>query len=370
MHLKQLRAENFKNCEAAKLSFSTRLNAFAGPNGAGKTNLLDAIYFLCSGKSYFNAQDAQLIRDNENYFSLKGSFHHQGKEEEILCVLMRGRRKVIKRNDTPYKRLIEHYGEFPAVMVSPGDVDLIMGGSEERRRWIDSTISMHDRDYLLALIQYEKVLEQRNAEIRRYEDISPSKYGLLEVYDSMLIEPAEEIYEKRKSFFKEFQPWFERFHKLISQEREQVSLRYESQLSQNTISELLPAGLRKDVALQRTTAGIHKDDLTFEIEGSPLKKFGSQGQQKTFLLALKLAQHQYTKAMKGFAPLLLLDDVCERLDEARLETLFSLIAQSDFGQVFVTDSSVQRIGRYLRHYNPEETKVFEVEKGIANELGS
>lgn len=368
MFLREITVENFKNCENARLSFSTRLNAFAGPNGVGKTNLLDAIYVLCSGKSYFNATDTQLIRDNEPYFSLKGTFLQNGKEEDILCVLVRGRRKVIKRNDTPYKRLLEHYGEFPAVMVSPGDMELINGGSEERRRWLDSTISLHDRDYLLALMQYEKILEQRNAEIRRHETLSLSEYGMLEVYDSMLTEPAQQVFEKRQAFIRDFQPWFDRFHKSICGEREQVSLRYESQLRNGYIADLLPAGLRKDMALQRTTSGVHRDDLVFEIGGNALKKFGSQGQQKTFLLALKLAQHQYTKAKKGFAPLLLLDDVCERLDEVRLETLFSLIAGADFGQVFVSDSSIQRIRHYLRHYSQEETKMFQVENGKTDEI--
>jgi DNA replication and repair protein RecF len=368
MHLQSITVENFKNCERTQLRFAHRLNAFVGPNGVGKTNLLDAIYFVSSGKSHFNATDTQLIKDEAPYFSLKADFIQQEKEEEILCVLVRGRRKVIKRNGTPYKKLLEHYGEFPAVMVSPGDVEIISGGSEERRRWLDSTISLHDRDYLLALIQYEKVLEQRNAELRRREDISASDYHLFGVYDAMMAEPAEKIFQKRNAFLKNFQPWFERFHAAISGEREHVSLRYESQLSQGKLAELLPAAVRKDIALQRTTAGIHRDDLVFEIEGNPLKRFGSQGQQKTFLLALKLAQHQYTKERKGFAPLLLLDDVCERLDETRLETLFQLIAKPEFGQVFVTDSSIQRIRHYIRHYSHEETRLFEIDHGNANEL--
>jgi DNA replication and repair protein RecF len=253
-------------------------------------------------------------------------------------------------------------------MVSPGDVELIGGGSEERRRWLDSTISMHDRDYLLALIQYEKVLEQRNAEIRRRENIGSSEYQLLEVYDNMLIGPAEEIFQKRKEFLQAFQPWFERFHEEICGARERVSFRYESQLSTGPLAELLPAALRKDVALQRTTSGIHRDDLVFEIEGNPLKRFGSQGQQKTFLLALKLAQHQYIRDRKGFEPLLLLDDVCERLDETRLKTLFTLISWPEFGQVFVTDSSMQRIRHYIRHYSAADTRLIEVENGSANVL--
>lgn len=367
MQLLSLKAEYFKNYEAVSLQFCGGINCFAGPNGAGKTNLLDAIYVLCNGKSYFNLTDQQLIKAGEMYFSVRGNFLRLGEEEDILCALMRGKKKGIKRNDIAYEKLVHHYGEFPAVIVAPDDIELIMGGSEERRRWLDSTLSLLDRDYLLSLMRYEKVLQQRNAELKNLNQQESPQKSLLEVYDAMLVPLAEEIYRKRKAFMQDFLPFFDQIHKYISQENEVVQLVYESDLHQQTLAELLDKNFRREVYLQRTGSGTHKDDLVFLLNDTPLKKFGSQGQQKTFLLSLKMAQYQYVAERKGFPPLLLLDDVCERLDEQRLQTLFTLIQQPGFGQVFVTDSSLTRLQNFLGAGN-QNVRYFVVDKGKATAL--
>ena len=348
MQLKTLEIASFKNYEQAKLRFKNRVICFTGYNGAGKTNLLDAIYCLCTGKSYFNPIDQQLIRHEENYFSLHGVFiNEMNEEDDIRCALVKGRKKVIKRNEEVYARLAEHYGEFPAVMVAPGDMELIGGGSEERRKWLDSTISLIDRDYLLKLIQYDKALQQRNAALKRLSQEGSNETQLLDVYNEMLSPLANHIYERRKHFITDFMPFFNEYHQYISQEHEQVSLAYISTLHEGPLLPQLQASLRKDLILQRTNKGTHRDELDFLIAGQPLKRFGSQGQQKTYLLALKLAQQQYIRQLTNKTPVLLLDDVCERLDDTRLTILFDLISQENFGQVFITDSSAERIKKYM-----------------------
>ena len=302
------------------------------------------------------------------FFSVRGDFQRQDERFDILCALLRGKKKGIKRNDIPYDKLVQHYGEFPAVIIAPGDIELIIGGSEERRRWLDSTLSLLDRNYLLDLLRYDKILQQRNAELKNMsqQETSPQK-SLLEVYDSMLIPLAENIYAKRSAFIGEFLPIFHDIHTQISQQNELVQLIYQSQLHESNLAHLLDRNFKRDLFMQRTSQGTHKDDLLFQINDSVLRKFGSQGQQKTFLLSLKMAQHRYVAQKKGFSPLLLLDDVCERLDEQRLQTLFSLIQKQDFGQVFVTDSSLSRLQRFLGESN-ENTCYFTVEKGSAKPL--
>lgn len=363
MILSSIKIENFKNYETAEISFLPGVICFTGPNGAGKTNMLDAIYYLCTGKSSINSIDQQLIRDDADYFSLKGEFETDKGAETVLCVLIKGRKKVIKRNDEPYTRLIDHYGEFPVVMVAPGDIELIQGGSEERRKWLDSVISSVNHDYLLNLLKYDKILQQRNAELRKMEtgDSKPS-LDLIKVYDSMIIPVAEDIFKTRTGFIADYMPYFETFYHQISGKNEEISLTYLSELQKNNLGLLLAGSIQKDLLLQRTNVGTHKDDLDFQIHGKPLKKFGSQGQQKTFLLALKLAQLQFIKTIKGQTPILLLDDVCERLDEHRLSILFRLIQEKEgSGQVFVTDTSAERVSGFME--KDTEMKIFKVEKG-------
>jgi DNA replication and repair protein RecF len=360
--LENIRVEQYRNYGLTQLSFVPGINCFAGRNGSGKTNLLDAIYYLCSGKSYFNALDQQLIRTGESYFSLRGTFERRGRAEDVMCVLMKGKRKVIKRNDTPYSRMIEHYGEFPVVMVAPVDMELILGGSEERRKWLDSTIAMANHDYLLTLVRYEKLLDQRNAELRRLAGSPMGEYPLLDTFDEMLAPLGEEIVRTRREFLEGFMPYFRNYHTVLSKGYEEVGIQYLSKLLEHPFAELLKSNIRRDIYLERTGSGPHKDDLEFVISGYPLKRYGSQGQQKTFLLALKLSQYSFMQQVKGMDPLLLLDDISERLDEERLGILFQLLNEESIGQVFVTDSSAERVKRLLGE-GSREARYFMIEKG-------
>jgi DNA replication and repair protein RecF len=357
--LEDIRVEQYRNYGLTSLTFCTGINCFAGRNGSGKTNLLDAIYYLCSGKSYFNAQEQQLIRHEESYFTLRGTFDLHEKKEQVMCALVKGRRKVIKRNDIPYSRILDHYGQFPVVVVAPVDMELISGGSEERRKWLDSAIAMTDHDYLLSLVTYEKLLAQRNATLRKMAQEGGNSQ-LIEVYDQMIVPHGEEIVRKRETFMEVFNPVFNELHQTLSNGYEDASIGYESRVRGNSFAQLLRQSLRKDIVLERTTIGPHKDDLEFRISEFPLKKFGSQGQQKSFLLALKLAQYQLIRHVKQTEPLLLLDDISERLDEERLKFLFGLL--SGAGQVFVTDASPGRVSQLLEG-NPSERRFFVVENG-------
>ena len=362
MHLSSIKIENFKNYEGAEITLAPGLVCFTGPNGTGKTNLLDAVYYLCTGKSYFNSIDQQLIRDGADFFSIKGEFvspspqgvlreqnEFRGEAESVLCVLIKGRKKVIKRNDEPYARMIDHYGVFPVVMVAPGDMDLITGGSEERRKWLDSAISLLNNHYLVQLVKYDKVLQQRNAELRKIASENGNQPSeLIRTYDSMMAPIAEDIHDTRKKFCQDFMPFFEDYYHRISQNNEEVSFQYLSEMNHENFTQLLGNSIKKDLVLQRTNVGPHRDDLEFLIAGKPLRKFGSQGQQKTFLLALKLAERQFIKSVSGQMALLLLDDVCERLDGQRLGILFSLIQENGAeGQVFLTDTSLERVRSYV-----------------------
>jgi len=383
MYLSSVKVENFKNYEAAEATLSPGLVCFTGPNGAGKTNLLDAIYYLCTGKSYFNSIDQQLILDNADFFSIKGEFvknnipispspegenpggflELRGEADSVLCVLVKGRKKVIKRNDEPYARLIDHYGIFPVVMVAPGDMELITGGSEERRKWLDSAISLLNKEYLIQLIRYDKILQQRNAELRKIASENGNQATeLIKTYDTMMAPIAEDIHHTRNKFSQDFLPFFEDYYHRISQKNEEVSFQYLSAMREGNYSQLLEHSIKKDLILQRTNVGPHRDDLDFLIGGKPLRKFGSQGQQKTFLLALKLAERQFIKSETGQTALLLLDDVCERLDGHRLSILFRLIVEDGTdGQVFLTDTSAERVKEYVG--NDANVQSFKVEKG-------
>ena len=390
MHLSSIKIENFKNYEAAEIVLAPGLVCFTGPNGAGKTNLLDAIYYLCTGKSYFNSIDQQLIRDDGDFFSVKGDFvknnipfspsplgvPRESEEwirgeaaESVLCVLVKGRKKVIKRNDEPYARLIDHYGVFPVVMVAPGDMELITGGTEERRKWLDSAISLLNSQYLVQLIKYDKILQQRNAELRRIASENGNQPSeLIKTYDTMMAPIAEDIHNTREKFCKDFLPFFEDYYHRISQKNEEVSFQYLSAMRDGNYAQLLEHSIKKDLILQRTNVGPHRDDLDFQIGGKPLRKFGSQGQQKTFLLALKLAERQFIKSETGQTALLLLDDVCERLDGDRLGILFQIILEDGSeGQVFLTDTSSERVKNYIGEN--ANVQSFKVEKGNLEKEG-
>lgn len=366
MWLKNLTLLNFKNYNTADLNFSKTVNAFVGNNGAGKTNLLDAIHYLCLCKSYFNPIDSQQIKTGEELFLVQGDFDRDDKKEKISCGLKRNQKKSFKRNKKEYDKLADHIGLFPVVMISPYDINLIMDGSEERRRFIDNVISQTDSRYLDQLITYNKHLLNRNALLKQVAITRTLDVALLQILDEQLIVSGNAIFEKRKQFLLDFIPLFDQHYRFLTNDAEQVSLTYQSQLNEQTFENLLAQSIEKDRILERTTTGIHKDELQFEIAGMPMKKFGSQGQQKSFLIALKLAQYSYLQKFKGFKPLLLLDDIFDKLDTHRIHKLMEMVSHQDFGQIFITDANKARVEAVFKEINVE-IELFEViDGGIEN----
>jgi DNA replication and repair protein RecF len=369
MWLKKLSLLNFKNYQEADLQFSAAVNAFAGNNGAGKTNLLDAIHYLSLCKSYFNPIDSQQIKQNEEFFMIQGAFERQDSEEVIACSLKRNQKKQFKRNKKDYQRLADHIGLFPLVMISPYDISIIIEGSEERRRFIDNAISQTDNQYLDELILYNKHLANRNALLRSIAQTGRYDAALMEIYDEQLISSGNIIFAKRKTFMEAFLPVFASHYEYLSEGAEEVELIYDSQLAREDFSALLKKSVERDRALERTTAGIHKDDLLCSIHGMPLKKFGSQGQQKSFLIALKLAQYSYLNQKKGFKPLLLLDDIFDKLDDLRITKLMQKVSHQDFGQIFITDTSSDRVKRIFEGIGVG-LSIFEIANGTVNHNGA
>jgi len=343
MYLQQLSVINFKNYAEAELTFSDGVNAFTGDNGAGKTNLLDAIHYLSLCKSYFNPIDSQQIKQGADFFIINGNFNKNNKHEKIACAVKRNQKKQFKYNKKDYQRLADHIGLFPLVMISPYDTSIITEGSEERRKFIDNVLSQTDHHYLDEVIAYNKVLNSRNAFLKMIADTGRYDPHLLEVMDEQLITAGSSIFNKRKVFMEGFTEIFNQHYQFLTEDAEKVELIYESQLLQDELSALLKKSIERDRALERTTAGIHKDDLQFIIHGMPMKKFGSQGQQKSFLIALKLAQYTFLTRQKGFKPLLLLDDIFDKLDDKRVTKLMQMVSDNDFGQVFITDTSINRV---------------------------
>jgi len=340
--LKHLTLLNYKNIASKSLDFDSKINCFVGKNGVGKTNILDAIYHLAYGKSYFNPLATQNIKHDEDFFLLDAIIIKKEKEEKISCSIKRGQKKVIKRNNKIYDKLSEHIGFIPLVIISPSDTDLIIEGSETRRKFIDSVISTLDHKYLNELIQYQKLIAQRNALLKYFALNQVFDLDNLSVYDEQLEPLGKSIFEKRENFLQQFTPIFQKYHGIITNESESVQLVYQSQLSNSTMNELFKQNLSKDRAWQYTSSGIHKDDLSFEIEGYPIKKFGSQGQQKSFLIALKLAQFEFIKQQSGELPLLLFDDIFDKLDETRVEKIVSMVNDAVFGQIFISDTHAER----------------------------
>ncbi|MXV51799.1 DNA replication and repair protein RecF [Pedobacter sp. HMF7647] len=367
MELEKLSLLNFKNYTEAELNFSSSVNAFTGDNGAGKTNLLDAIHYLCLCKSYFNPADVQQIKSDTEFFMLQGSFEKTDRSELISCSMKRGQKKQFKRNKKDYQRLADHIGLFPVVMISPYDISIIIEGSEERRRFIDNSISQTDNQYLDELISYNKNLANRNALLKQIADTGRYDPQLLEIFDEQLSLSGDKIFRKRKEFVDVFIPLFNAHYQYLSENAEQVELIYESQLKDENFRELLKRSTERDRVLERTTNGIHKDDLQFSIHGMSMKKFGSQGQQKSFLIALKLAQYSYLVRQKGYKPLLLLDDIFDKLDDKRIRKLMEMVSHEDFGQIFITDTSSLRVGKIFEDIRVK-VKIFAVDHGNVAEV--
>jgi len=341
--LQEISLVNFRSYSEMQLSFNSRVVCFVGKNGSGKTNLLDSIYYLAFCKSYFNPTDYQVIRHEEAFLAIHGKFLVEDEPITIACGLKRGQRKIFKKNNKEYPRLAEHIGLLSVVMISPTDHFLITEGSEDRRRFVDSVISLHDFRYFEALISYNRLILQRNALLKQMGESRNNDSSLLEVLDIQLEKPGNYIFESRQAFIAEFEKVFERMYQQISNTTENPKIKYKSDLMDCPMEQVLSQNLSKDVYAWSTTQGVHKDDFEFELDGFPLKKFSSQGQQKTFVLALKLAQFYWLKESKKVAPILLLDDIFEKLDQSRVEHLFKLVSSKDFGQVFITDTDEDRI---------------------------
>lgn len=342
MFLKRISVLNYKNFSEATFAFDTKINCFVGKNGIGKTNILDAIYHLANGKSYFNPLAVQNIKHGEEFFVVDGVFEKNEREEHLLCTLKKGQKKVLKRNGKPYEKFSDHIGLIPLVIISPADRDLIIEGSETRRKFIDSVISQLDSTYLQRLIQYQKIIMQRNALLKYFALNHVFDKDTLGIYNEQLQQLGQVIFEKRKQFLDDFIPIFNRYHQEITASAETVQLVYQSDLFDKDLLTLLEENLSRDRALQYTSVGIHKDDLSFEIDHYPIKKFGSQGQQKSFLIALKLAQFDFVKKQSGEKPLLLFDDIFDKLDEVRVGKIIAMVNNEEFGQLFISDTHPDR----------------------------
>ncbi len=363
MHLKTLAILNFKNIEQIDLNFSPVVNCFLGNNGEGKTNLLDAIYYLSYTKSFFNAIDYQNVRFDQEFFMIQGDFDLENEAVNIYCGLKKNEKKIFKKNKKVYSKLADHVGLFPVVMITPYDSNLILEGSEIRRKFLDALIAQFDRTYLSQLIDYNKVVQQRNALLKQFAERGNFQESLLEIYTEQMAELAHSIHQKRTDFIFEFIPVFNAFYQQISSGKEAVSLLYVSQLNENPSAlEIIQQAQSQDLRLTYCSVGIHKDDLEFRLGSNPLKKFGSQGQQKSFLIALKLAQFEFIKSKRGFAPILLLDDIFDKLDDTRVNYLLKLIVDGKLGQTFITDTSTQKVPELL-HALKVEHQTFEIERG-------
>lgn len=344
MHLARIELTNFKNYETVALDFSPRFNCFVGNNGVGKTNILDAVHYLSLTKSFFNTSDTLSIRYGEDYFILKGQFEKDGEEDELFCAFQKSKPKVFRHNGKEYQKMSEHVGRYPVVMVSPADSTLITEGSEERRRFLNMIISQYDPEYLDAHMRYNKALLQRNRVLR---DGNPEAESMLDMYDDQMIPAAERIHQARLALTENILPIFSSYYSRISREAETVSIRYRSHLNEPGFEERLRDARQRDFSLQYTSLGIHRDDLVFEINGHPARTTASQGQQKSFLVALKLAKFGYISRMNGFAPALLLDDIFDKFDQTRVEEIMNLVGSGEFGQVFITDTQQERIHHIL-----------------------
>jgi len=361
MYLKKLSVLNFKNHSDSRLDFKPNINCFVGDNGSGKTNLLDAIHYLSFTKSFFVKQDSINVLHEQVFMTIEGVFEKDDKTELVQCAFKTGEKKVVKRNKKKYDKLAEHIGLFPIVMVSPTDNELLLSGSDVRRKYMDSVISQFNKQYLNTLIAYNKLILQRNA-LLKSSDSNIANLSNLSLYDEQIAPLAHIIFEKRKLFLNKLAPIFINYYKSISNTREQVTIHYDSQLSDKNFLDLCQQNSEKDRLVKFTSVGVHKDDLIFQLNGHPIKRVGSQGQQKTYLLALKLAQFDFMKEVLSYKPMLLLDDVFDKLDDNRVEQLMRLVDQHHFGQIFVTDTHPNRCKQIFNKINADY-KLFHINNG-------
>jgi DNA replication and repair protein RecF len=403
MFLQKISLAHFKSYEYESFEFSERVNCIVGENGAGKTNLLDAIYFLALTKSSISNQDALSINHEAVYMMIEGSFsmfdvrdsmfennetdiekntehqtealdalntehrtpnseHQTSNPEHLITIsLQRGQKKAVLRDKKAYERISEHIGRFPVVMLSPNDTDIIRDGSEERRKFFDGVMAQLDSEYLENLLQYNRLLLQRNSLLKQFAERNYTDDLLLDIYSDPLVEVSLKLYNARNQFITEFLPIFKKHYTTLSDAREEVEMIYESEVKAENFTQIFRKNRQRDLAAQRTTIGSHKDDFIFEINGFTLRKFGSQGQQKSFVIALKLAQFEMLTKVKGFPPLLLLDDIFDKLDDRRIQQLITMMVDGTFSQVFITDARPERTRQLLDSLGVE-VKYFEIGK--------
>ena len=367
MFLTQLSLINFKNYEEAQLELSEKINCFLGNNGEGKTNLLDAIYYLSFCKSYFNPIDNQNIKHESPFFVVEGYYQNNGKEDVIYCGLKKDQKKQFKRNKKNYGKLADHIGRIPLVIITPLDVLLIIDGSDVRRKFIDGIISQYDRSYLTNLLAYNKALNQRNLLLKSFWLNRNFDQESLDVWDNQLTQYGVLIYEARKKFIDDFVPIFQKYYTELSKNQEEVQLEYRSQLNDRSFDAILKDTIAKDRGNHYSNTGIHKDDLVFKLDEFPLKKFGSQGQQKTYLLALKLAQAELIASLGKEKAIILLDDIYDKLDGKRMSQLLGIVGNGNFGQIFITDTDLERIPDILTK-EKINFKSFKIEKGVVENV--
>lgn len=368
MIINKLSLINFKSHSEVSFDFSPQINCFVGNNGVGKTNILDALHYLSVGKSFLGNSDlnnilSQKLEDGSqktmDFFVIESEVQNDEKEDIIRIVLPKESKKLIKKNDKAYDRLADHIGYLPSVMISPYDSNLISDSGESRRKFLDAMISQTDSVYLFDLIQYQKTIQQRNALLKNFAKNRYFDKDSLEIYNDPISNFGTRIFEKRKEFVEKLNPIVQHYYDIISGGKEKVSVVYESHLSDNTFQELLSSSIDKDRVLTYTSKGIHKDDLIFEMNGNSIKKIGSQGQQKSFLVSLKLAQINRIKELTGKSPILLLDDIFDKLDDTRVSQLIELVNKENFGQIFITDTHKDRTENVVRRID-EESKIFEI----------
>ena len=339
MRLKKLLLINFKNLPQAEITLSDGINCFVGDNGAGKTNILDAVYYLSMSKSAFTMTDGQSVHHGEEFFVTEGSYMSDGGAMEMVnCSFSRKGGKVLKRNGKEYERIADHVGGFPVVISSPRDTELITDAAEERRRYLNGFISQLDRGYLASIMRYNTVLAERNRFLKGSSDEM-----MLQIYDMQLAEHGTRVYERRREVVERMQPMVAEYYRVLADDREQVEMTYRSELAEMSMTDVLLRSRERDIINQFTTSGVHRDDVIFRIGGYPLRKYGSQGQQKSFLVSVKFAQYEIMKRSYGFAPMLLLDDVFDKLDMGRISNLLQMVASNEFGQIFITDSNKVRM---------------------------
>ncbi len=362
--LEKIVISDFRNIQLQELEFSPNINCISGNNGEGKTNLLDAIHYLSMTKSAFATSDRFTFKHGTDEFSLSGTYRMENglASRFSLKMSIKGEKKI-RRDDKPYNKVSEHVGVLPIVMVSPSDISMVSESGEERRRFVNAVLSQMDREYMVAMQQYNRLLQQRNKMLKDMQ----ADLSLLEVIDMKMSSLAEPVYKARKQFIDDLKPLVSEYYKALSGDAERIGIEYESELSKAPLDQLLASSFEKDRILKYTTAGVQRDDFIFTMNGHPIRRCGSQGQQKSFLVSLKFAQYEIMKKNYGFAPILLLDDVFDKLDMGRISNLLQMVASKDFGQIFITDSNKVRMSGIVDGLT-QDRAYYETVAGTFNKL--